>query len=101
MTNIIKAPIRKIKIAGPDGAHHIVFEEVEEALKRRVLFADDEDNQWALCWGFIELDVRPYLSHDDSKLEYKRQICVMFMNLVDGEYKLFSLRKLMPELECW
>lgn len=95
MTNVIKAPIRRIRRKGP-----VIFDEVKDILRKRALFPKDEYNQWAIVNGFIEWGILNIL--DSSKEDdYKYAYGVMFVNHVDGELKVFSLRKLMPELECW
>jgi len=95
MTNIIKAPITKIRREPP-----FVFEEIKSSLLKRAPLPRDEDNDWAIINNFIELDALDNIDKGEDR-SYLRIYGVLFINQVTGELKLFSLRYLMPELEYW
>lgn len=105
MTNIIKAPILKIRRKGPNGEYSVSWEEIHDALIDRLENEAELEmglDDWRLIDGFYYFQNHVALTHvgmvqGGAGNSFIAIVCVHRC----GELKWFSLARLMPELECW
>lgn len=104
MTNIIKAPIKKIRRKGPNGEFTIhwddVIDGIVEALEEQAQLELGVDD-WRLIHGFYNFPCYDILSDIGIVTNNNAAIAAIVCIHKCGELKWFSLARLMPELECW
>lgn len=101
MTNIIKAPIQRVRRRGPNGEYYIAWSSIEDEVFNRLDAVISVDHDWQLIKGFYQYPRTEALSDDNEKEEWDSTVAIAIILTETHEIRFFSLAKLMPELECW
>lgn len=105
MTNIIKAPIKKIRRRGPNGEYHIKWDDIKDSIDELRLCldaCDPREEGGALFQGFAHIPFTTDISDDSEKEDANLVYIPALMFKSDtGRLSFFALKELMPELECW
>lgn len=101
MTNIIKIPIQKIRRKGPNGEFTLHWDDVKETIERRICANIEIAGDYILHQCFHIFGWSSTISSDESNEKWSADYMVMLTLPQTGEVRMFELKRLMPELECW